>query len=99
LIIDEIGYQPLGREQANLFFQVVAKGRAAPRCAWAAGCADARAGDSLCEAVRVMAQLLRRVDACRERWQSRGATTCAWPRSGSARIISDDPFSGMCSLN
>ena len=25
LIIDEIGYLPLGREQANLFFQVVAK--------------------------------------------------------------------------
>ena len=25
LIIDEIGYLPLAREQANLFFQVVAK--------------------------------------------------------------------------
>ena len=25
LIIDEIGYLPLGREQANLFFQIVAK--------------------------------------------------------------------------
>ena len=25
LIIDEIGYLPFGREQANLFFQVVAK--------------------------------------------------------------------------
>ena len=25
LIVDEIGYLPLGREQANLFFQVVAK--------------------------------------------------------------------------
>jgi DNA replication protein DnaC len=25
LIIDEIGYLPLGREQANLFFQVVAR--------------------------------------------------------------------------
>ena len=25
LIIDEIGYLPMGREQANLFFQVVAK--------------------------------------------------------------------------
>jgi IstB-like ATP binding protein len=25
LIIDEIGYVPFGREQANLFFQVVAK--------------------------------------------------------------------------
>jgi DNA replication protein DnaC len=25
LVIDEIGYLPLGREQANLFFQVVAK--------------------------------------------------------------------------
>ena len=25
LVIDEIGYRPLGREQANLFFQVVAK--------------------------------------------------------------------------
>ncbi len=25
LIIDEIGYLPLSREQANLFFQVIAK--------------------------------------------------------------------------
>jgi DNA replication protein DnaC len=25
LIIDEIGYLPMGREQANLFFQVVSK--------------------------------------------------------------------------
>jgi DNA replication protein DnaC len=25
LIIDEIGYLPLGREQANLFFQVIAR--------------------------------------------------------------------------
>ena len=25
LIIDEIGYLPFGREQANLFFQVVAR--------------------------------------------------------------------------
>ena len=25
LIVDEIGYLPMGREQANLFFQVVAK--------------------------------------------------------------------------
>jgi DNA replication protein DnaC len=25
LIIDEIGYQPMSREQANLFFQVVAR--------------------------------------------------------------------------
>jgi len=25
LIIDEIGYLPMGREQANLFFQVIAK--------------------------------------------------------------------------
>ena len=25
LVIDEIGYLPMGREQANLFFQVVAK--------------------------------------------------------------------------
>ena len=25
LIIDEIGYLPFGREQANLFFQVIAR--------------------------------------------------------------------------
>jgi DNA replication protein DnaC len=31
LVIDEIGYLPFGREEANLFFNVVAKRTSAPR--------------------------------------------------------------------
>ena len=73
LIIDEIGYLPFGREQANLFFQVVARryerGSLILTSNLAFGSWDqAFAGDAVLTAAMLDRILVRTRDRCSDRW-------------------------------
>jgi hypothetical protein len=78
LIIDEIGYLPLAREQANLFFQVIAK-------RYEEGAVSGRLGSPLISRTAARSKRRRRWRTMRRRARRSctidGATSSAWMRS------------------
>ena len=89
LIIDEIGYLPFGREQANLFFQVVAqryeKGSLILTSNLAFGSWDeAFAGDAVLTAA-MLDRILHHATVVRSRARATGSRTSAAPASWRGR--------------